>query len=64
MKKQPRDHRVVLKVNGAELLKLKRYAARKGTTVSGILRMYIHRLPAIHNDNSQSQDESSLFSEN
>lgn len=58
MKKQPRYNRVVLKVNDAELLKLKRYAAKKGTKVSGLLRMYIHRLPAIHNDSSQSQDES------
>jgi len=45
------------------LLKLERYAAKKGTTVSGLLRMYIHRLPAIHNHNSRSQDEPSLFSE-
>lgn len=63
MKKQPRYHRVVLKVNDAELLKLKRYAAKKGITVSGLLRMYIHRLPAISNNIPQNQDEPSLFSE-
>ncbi|HAN73544.1 MAG TPA: hypothetical protein DCQ63_04070 [Planktothrix sp. UBA8402] len=63
MKKQPRGNRVVFKVNDAELLKLERYAAKKGTTVSELLRMYIHRLPAIHNHNSRSQDEPSLFSE-